>query len=89
METLAPSYNIRRFFKQEELAGILRKVSNMATVTDQSSYWEKAQREGFDLSWLKQLEENTKSNGAADRQHTLNTLDLTKEDGLSRNSTGD
>ena len=27
--------------------------------------------------------------GAADRHHTLNTLDLTKEDGLSKNSTGD
>ena len=35
------------------------------------------------------LVENTKANGAADRHHTLNTLDLTKEDGLSRNSTGD
>jgi len=35
------------------------------------------------------LVENTKANGAADRHHTLNTLDLTKEDGLSKNSTGD
>ena len=35
------------------------------------------------------LVENTKANGGADRQHTLNTLDLMKEDGLSQNATGD
>ena len=35
------------------------------------------------------LVENTKANNGADRQHTLNTLDLTKEDGLSQNATGD
>ena len=35
------------------------------------------------------LVENTKANGGADRQHTLNTLDLTKADGLSQNATGD
>ena len=37
----------------------------------------------------RELVENTKANGGADRQHTLNTLDLTKEDGLAQNATGD
>ena len=37
----------------------------------------------------RELVENTKANGGADRRHTLNTLDLTKEDGLSQNATGD
>jgi hypothetical protein len=37
----------------------------------------------------RELIENTKANGGADRQHTLNTLDLMKEDGLSQNATGD
>ena len=37
----------------------------------------------------RELVENTKANNGADRQHTLNTLDLTKEDGLSQNATGD
>ena len=37
----------------------------------------------------KDLIQNTKENGAADLRHTLNTLDLTKEDGLSTNATGD
>jgi len=35
------------------------------------------------------LVENTKANGGADRRHTLNTLDLTLDDGLSQNATGD
>lgn len=37
----------------------------------------------------KDLIQNTKENGGADLRHTLNTLDLTKEDGLSNNATGD
>ena len=37
----------------------------------------------------RELVENTKANGGADRQHTLNTLDLTKENGLAQNATGD
>ena len=37
----------------------------------------------------RELVENTKANNGADRQHTLNTLDLIKEDGLSQNATGD
>ena len=37
----------------------------------------------------RELIENTKANGGADRQHTHNTLDLMKEDGLSQNATGD
>ncbi len=37
----------------------------------------------------RELLENTKANGGADRRHTLNTLDLTKENGLSQNATGD
>lgn len=32
---------------------------------------------------------NIKANGAADHQHTLNTLDLRLPDGLSSNATGD
>ncbi len=32
---------------------------------------------------------NIKANGAADHQHTLNTLDLLLPDGLSSNATGD
>jgi hypothetical protein len=32
---------------------------------------------------------NTKENGAADRSHTLNTLDLMIEGGISDNATGD
>ena len=32
---------------------------------------------------------NTKENGGADLKHTLNTLDLTSQDGLSKNATGD
>ena len=30
----------------------------MATVTDEATYWEKAQQAGFDLSWLNQLKDN-------------------------------
>ena len=37
----------------------------------------------------KELIENTKLNNGADRQHTLNTLDLMKEDGLAHNAAGD
>ena len=37
----------------------------------------------------RELVENTKANGGADHRHTLNTLDLLKEDGLSQNATGD
>ena len=37
----------------------------------------------------RELVENTKANSGADRRHTLNTLDLTREGGLSQNSTGD
>ena len=37
----------------------------------------------------RELVENTKANDGADRRHTLNTLDLTKENGLSQNATGD
>jgi len=37
----------------------------------------------------RELVENTKANDGADRRHTLNTLDLTKEAGLSQNATGD
>jgi len=43
----------------------------VATVTDQSSYWEKAQQEGFDLSWLKQLEENVIGDSVADVSDNL------------------
>lgn len=38
--------------------------------------------------WI-DLIENTKLNQGADRQHTLNTLDLMKEDGLAHNAAGD
>ena len=31
----------------------------MATVTNRTDYWEKAQESGFDLSWLDQLKQNT------------------------------
>jgi hypothetical protein len=41
-----------------------------------------------DPDW-RELVENTKANGGADRRHTLNTLDLTKEQGLAQNATGD
>ena len=41
-----------------------------------------------EVDW-QDLVENTKVNNGADRQHTLNTLDLTKEDGLSQNAVGD
>ena len=37
----------------------------------------------------RELIENTKANGGADRRHTLNTLDLTANDGLAQNATGD
>ena len=37
----------------------------------------------------RELVENTKANGGADRRHTLNTLDLTAADGLAENATGD
>ena len=37
----------------------------------------------------RELVENTKANDGADRRHTLNTLDLTKENGLSQNAIGD
>jgi len=43
----------------------------MATVTNQSSYWEKAQQEGFDLSWLKQLEKNVIGDSVADVSDNL------------------
>ena len=37
----------------------------------------------------RELVETTKANGGADRRHTLNTLDLTANDGLAQNATGD
>ena len=37
----------------------------------------------------RELVENTKANGGADRRHTLNTLDLTADDGLAQNAMGD
>ena len=37
----------------------------------------------------RELVENTKANGGADRRHTLNTLDLNANDGLAQNATGD
>jgi len=37
----------------------------------------------------RELVENTKANGGADRRHTLNTLDLTANDGLAQNAMGD
>ena len=37
----------------------------------------------------KDLVQNTKENDGADLRHTLNTLDLTKEGGLSNNAAGD
>ena len=39
-------------------------------------------------TWQEMLT-NIKENGAADHQHTLNTLDLRLPDGLSSNTTGD
>ena len=39
-------------------------------------------------TWREMLA-NIKANGAADHQHTLNTLDLRLPDGLSSNATGD
>ena len=36
----------------------------------------------------RELVENTKANGGADRRHTLNSLDLTANDGLAQNATG-
>ncbi len=42
----------------------------------------------IEADW-RDLVENTKANGGADRRHTLNTLDLIKENGLSQNATGD
>ena len=35
------------------------------------------------------LIQNTRENGGADLSHTLNTLDLMAEDGISKNATGD
>ena len=35
------------------------------------------------------LMRNTKENGGADLSHTLNTLDLMAQDGISKNATGD
>ena len=35
------------------------------------------------------LMRNTKDNGGADLSHTLNTLDLMAQDGISKNATGD
>ena len=35
------------------------------------------------------LMRNTKENGGADLSHTLNTLDLMTQDGISKNATGD
>ncbi|MCH7725705.1 MAG: hypothetical protein IH991_04385, partial [Planctomycetes bacterium] len=32
---------------------------------------------------------NTRENGGADLKHTLNTLDLMSQDGISKNATGD
>ena len=37
----------------------------------------------------RELVDNTKANGGADRRHTLNTLDLTANGGLAQNATGD
>jgi hypothetical protein len=35
-----------------------QEVNSMATVQDRTSYWERAKEQGFDLSWLSQLEES-------------------------------
>ena len=35
----------------------------MATVDSRTAYWEKAREQGFDLSWLSQLEEQVNRSG--------------------------
>ena len=41
-----------------------------------------------EANW-RDLIQNTRENGGADLKHTLNTLDLMSQDGLSKNATGD
>ena len=43
----------------------------------------------MDRDQWKDLIQNTKENGGADLRHTLNTLDLTIQGGISKNATGD
>ena len=54
-----------------------------ADLADLDFYLELSEADG------REVVENTKANDGADRRHTLNTLDLTKENGLSQNATGD
>ena len=68
-------------FEAFECIGV--KEGSVADLDDLDFYLELSEPD-----W-RELVENTKANGGADRQHTLNTLDLTKEGGLSQNATGD
>ena len=67
----------------EEFECIDVKEGSEADLDDLDFYLELSEAD-----W-RELVENTKANGGADRRHTLNTLDLIKENGLSQNATGD
>jgi len=59
------------------------REGNVADLDDLDFYLELSEADWQDLI------ENTKANGGADRRHTLNTLDLTSDDGFAQNATGD
>jgi hypothetical protein len=59
------------------------REGNVADLDDLDFYLELSETD-----W-RELIENTKANGGADRRHTLNTLDLTSDDGFAQNATGD
>ncbi len=68
-------------FEAFECIGV--KEGKVADLDDLDFYLELSEAD-----W-RELVENTKANSGADRRHTLNTLDLTKEQGLSQNAGGD
>ena len=72
----------------EDLRYTLRHSEAVAAITAEDLDDLDFYLELTEAGW-RDLVENTKSNGGADRRHTLNTLDLTKENGLSQNATGD
>ena len=59
------------------------REGNEFDLIDLDFFLEMPEEGWHDLIW------NTKENGGADLRHTLNTLDLLRPEGLSKNATGD
>jgi len=75
--------HIRLGNRDEDRNPLIREFVPLADLDDLDFYLELSEAD-----W-RELVENTKANGGADRRHTLNTLDLTANDGLAQNAMGD